>query len=60
MAPRGELTLNFGFVAVSQGGVPRAASDVAELRWFAVDELPRTLAFPHQQQMIDDWIKASR
>jgi 8-oxo-dGTP diphosphatase len=34
---------------------PRAADDVSEVRWFAPDELPRELAFPHECKVLADW-----
>lgn len=35
-------------------GEPRAADDVAELRWFAPDELPE-MAFPGQDEVLRVW-----
>jgi len=48
-------TLNLGFAAVPIGGALRSASDVAELRWFAADQLPAVWAFPHQPRIIAAW-----
>jgi len=53
--PRQLPTLNLGFVAVVRGGTLRAASDVGEVRWFAPDEIPAELAFPHQRLVIEAW-----
>jgi ADP-ribose pyrophosphatase YjhB (NUDIX family) len=36
-------------------GEPRAADDVAELRWFGPDELPAELAFAHQNDLVRNW-----
>jgi ADP-ribose pyrophosphatase YjhB (NUDIX family) len=36
-------------------GEPVAADDVAELRWFARDELPAEMAFPGQESVLRDW-----
>jgi ADP-ribose pyrophosphatase YjhB (NUDIX family) len=36
-----QSTLNLFWIARIAGGKPRAADDVAELRWFGRDELPR-------------------
>jgi hypothetical protein len=36
-------------------GEPRAADDVAELRWFAPDELPDEMAFPSQHGVLRAW-----
>ena len=40
---------------VEAEGEPVAADDVAELRWFARDELPREMAFPGQDLVLADW-----
>ncbi|NUR75019.1 MAG: NUDIX domain-containing protein [Thermoleophilia bacterium] len=36
-------------------GEPVAADDVAELRWFARDRLPREMAFPGQEEVLRAW-----
>jgi ADP-ribose pyrophosphatase YjhB (NUDIX family) len=36
-------------------GEPVAADDVAELRWFARDELPAEMAFPGQDKVLLAW-----
>jgi ADP-ribose pyrophosphatase YjhB (NUDIX family) len=36
-------------------GEPRAADDVAELAWFAPDELPGEMAFASQQRVLQAW-----
>ena len=51
----GTYTLNIYFEAAAPDGEPRAQSDVAELRWFAPDELPDDLAFPHEHVVLDHW-----
>lgn len=48
-------TLSFAFTAEPIGGVLRSASDVAELRWFAAEDLPTEWAFPHQPKVIAAW-----
>jgi 8-oxo-dGTP pyrophosphatase MutT (NUDIX family) len=40
---------------VSGDGEPVAADDVAELRWFAFDDLPAEMAFPGQQHVLREW-----
>ena len=40
---------------VTAQGHPVADDDVAELRWFAPDELPAELAFPGQQRVLREW-----
>jgi ADP-ribose pyrophosphatase YjhB (NUDIX family) len=36
-------------------GEPRPADDVAELRWFAPAELPASMAFSHQDELLRAW-----
>ena len=36
-------------------GEPRPADDVAELRWFATTELPASMAFSHQDELLRAW-----
>ncbi len=40
---------------VRADGEPRAADDVAELRWFERDELPTEMAFPSQERVLRAW-----
>jgi ADP-ribose pyrophosphatase YjhB (NUDIX family) len=40
---------------VHADGEPVAGDDVAELRWFARDELPAEMAFPGQELVLRDW-----
>ena len=50
-------TLNMYWTARIVGGVPNAADDVAELRWFSEDELPGPgqVAFENNQQALEAW-----
>jgi 8-oxo-dGTP diphosphatase len=48
-------TLNIYFLADAPAGEPRAQDDVAELRWFATNEIPNNLAFAHLGQVLDRW-----
>ena len=50
----GDFTLNAVFVAHLTSGEPVPADDVAELRWFALDDLPRRelLAFRSTSQAL--------
>ena len=41
---------------VTAEGDPVAADDVAELGWFARDELPAEMAFPGQQGLLRRWM----
>jgi 8-oxo-dGTP diphosphatase len=45
------------WLATSVGGAEAAGDDLAELRWFARDELPPAaeLAFPTYAEILDDW-----
>jgi ADP-ribose pyrophosphatase YjhB (NUDIX family) len=47
-------TLNFYYLVDVVSGEPHPADDVAELRWFAPDELP-DIAFAHQEQVLARW-----
>ena len=40
---------------VGGDGEPRAADDVAELRFFGPDELPDEMAFAHQDELLSAW-----
>jgi 8-oxo-dGTP diphosphatase len=40
---------------VTADGDPVPDDDVAELRWFAPDELPAEMAFPGQQKVLAEW-----
>jgi 8-oxo-dGTP diphosphatase len=50
-----DYTLNHYFVAEPVGGTLQPADDLAELRWFAPDELPEEFAFPHCAQVLEAW-----
>lgn len=49
---QGVPTLNLCFVAHIIGGKMAAKSDVAELVWVPMENLPQRMAFPHQQQVL--------
>jgi ADP-ribose pyrophosphatase YjhB (NUDIX family) len=51
----GTYTLNIYFEAEPLAGEPVAASDVTELRWFAPDQLPDEMAFPHELDLLARW-----
>lgn len=57
--PRRLPTLNLAYAATPCGGAAGAASDIAELCWFAVEELPTVWAFPHQPRVIAAWRQAA-
>lgn len=52
---REEYCLNIYFVAEVTAGQERPNREVAELAWFAPDELPQPIAFRHARQVLDDW-----
>jgi ADP-ribose pyrophosphatase YjhB (NUDIX family) len=54
----GNATLNLCWTARVVAGEPRPGDDVAELRWFAPDELPpnEELAFANTAALLDRWI----
>ena len=58
----GIVCLNVYFHARLVGGVPDLEEgEVAELGWFAADELPAELAFPeHESLVLDAWGRARR
>lgn len=58
---RGAPTLNVFYLVRRAAGEPIAQDDVAELRWFPVDDIPADLAFPHQREAVTrlrDYLRA--
>jgi len=53
--PYGESYVFSVTYTVIAEGVPVAADDVAELRWFGPDELPAEMAFPGQERVLREW-----
>lgn len=53
-------TLNIYYLADAGPETPNPQDDVAELCWFGPDELPKDLAFPHLQEVLDLWRKGQR
>jgi ADP-ribose pyrophosphatase YjhB (NUDIX family) len=45
-------TLSFCYLARVTGGTAKAASDAADLAWFAIDQLPSDIAFNWQAQAL--------
>lgn len=52
----GDWTLNIYYEAKIISGVLRPASDVAELKWFSKNNLPK-LAFKNQEKLMKTWLK---
>jgi ADP-ribose pyrophosphatase YjhB (NUDIX family) len=53
--PDSVYTLNIYYLVDAPDDELDAQDDVAELRWFAPDELPEGLAFPHSRLVLDRW-----
>ena len=54
--PNAVATLNLYWSVSVAAGTPEAADDVAELRWFAADEVPEDeLAFEHIWEVLSAW-----
>ena len=53
--PDSVYTLNIYYLADAPDGEPQPQDDVAELRWFTADELPKDFAFPHSRLALDRW-----
>jgi 8-oxo-dGTP diphosphatase len=51
--PRQVVTVAY---TVEVEGEPKAGDDIAEVRWYSLDELPKELAFDHRD-IIDDYLK---
>ena len=47
-----EPTLNLCFITEIEDGQPQAKSDVESLKWFDFNDLPSSMAFTHQQEML--------
>lgn len=50
-----EATLNLCFIVKVIGGTEKANGDIAELRWFPIDEIPAEIAFDNGRRMIEEW-----
>ncbi|MCU0678884.1 MAG: NUDIX domain-containing protein [Planctomycetes bacterium] len=47
-------TLNICFLATASGGHLRPGDDIAELKWFVLDAIPKRLAFKNGDKMVAD------
>jgi len=56
----GAPTLNLHYLVEVDAGEPCPQSDVADLRWFGPDELPREIAFANGRQALDLWARQAR
>jgi ADP-ribose pyrophosphatase YjhB (NUDIX family) len=50
-----DYTLNLYYLAEIISGILQPADDLAELRWFGPDELPKDLAFAHSAEVLASW-----
>ena len=50
-------TLVMGFTAEIAAGEPKPADDVAELKWFDLDQLPENIAFGSINRIIKDYLR---
>jgi 8-oxo-dGTP diphosphatase len=53
-----DYTLNVYYVAEPIGGTLQPADDLAEVQWFAPDELPSQFAFAHCAEVLAEWRRA--
>jgi len=53
----GDYCLNIYFLADVVGGQEYPDDDVADLAWFAPDELPEEIAFDHARVVLADWTR---
>ncbi len=54
----GEAVVLAVYLAASFEGVPAAGDDLVDVGWFSPDGLP-DLAFPHDQEIIDSWVRST-
>ncbi|MHB2020637.1 MAG: NUDIX domain-containing protein [Candidatus Xenobia bacterium] len=53
-----DYTLNFHYLAASEGGEPHPQDDVAELQWFAAPEIPfEHVAFHNGREALRRWAR---
>jgi ADP-ribose pyrophosphatase YjhB (NUDIX family) len=58
---RDDHTLNLYYAAHVIGGTEKAGDDADDLRWFALSEIPRRIAFPgHTKAVLRDWRRGRR
>jgi ADP-ribose pyrophosphatase YjhB (NUDIX family) len=56
-----DYTLNLYYKAHVTGGRERAGDDADDLRWFAVADIPKRIAFPgHTRAVMRDWRRGRR
>lgn len=52
-------TLNIHYLAEVVGGMEKAATDAAELKWFSRGTLPRKIAFRNGREAITAWLSST-
>jgi len=50
--PENYDTLNIAWICKIKSGTPKAADDVEELKWFALNDLPKNLAFKNDVEIL--------
>lgn len=50
-----EATLNIAYTVKAKNSKSRPGDDIAELKWFSVDDLPDDIAFENGKSMIEAW-----
>ncbi|MCI0696007.1 NUDIX hydrolase [candidate division KSB1 bacterium] len=55
--PKGDATLNIYYLCKVSHGEITPQTEIAEAKWFALDELPRKLAFGHVELVLKTWKK---
>ena len=53
--PGGEATLNIYYLCKIRHGKITPQTEIAEAKWFDVNELPPNLAFGHVKLVLTDW-----
>ncbi len=53
-----EYTLNFYYLGFITAGTIQAADDVGEAHWFSLENVPATMAFAHDRDVMADWKKS--
>ncbi|MDZ7360949.1 MAG: NUDIX hydrolase [candidate division KSB1 bacterium] len=58
--PEGDATLNIYYLCKISNGTIDPQAEVAEARWFVLNDLPQKLAFGHVKLVLDEWRKIER
>jgi ADP-ribose pyrophosphatase YjhB (NUDIX family) len=58
--PEGDATLNIYYLCKIANGTIDPQAEVAEVRWFVLNELPPNLAFGHVKSVLNEYLASSR